>query len=295
MNNPAQIEFIVPAFNESEGIVKTCERLITVLESSNLTGNIIFVDDGSTDNMWQILKDIAENDKRVKLIRFSRNFGHQAAITAGLAHSHADYNFILDADLQDPPELLTGMLALAGEGYDVVYGVRTSREGETALKKGTASLFYRVINLFSPFPIPLDAGDFRLVSARARALFLHVSDKERLNREIWAWVGLKQIGINYHRPARAFGKSKYNWKRMLKLAFDGLTAGGTGVLLVPAIVSFLLFALSIILLVSISTLAAGLAFTASAVLLGMTIAGFYIGRLYHQSRKRPTYLIWERL
>ena len=258
-----------------------------------MNGNILFVDDGSQDNTWTVLKEIAQKDQRVRLLRFSRNFGHQPALTAGLAHSNADYNFILDADLQDPPELLSQMMALAKEGYQVVYGVRSSREGETPAKKATANLFYQVVNWFSPFKIPLDAGDFRLVSARARELFLQAQDKARLNREIWSWIGLKQIGVHYHRPGRAFGKSKYNWQRMLRLAFDGLTATGTGPLLALAGGAAGLILLSLILLVCRRTIPAGLAFTAGLVLAGMAIVALYIGRLYHQARHRPTYLIAE--
>ncbi len=288
-----EIDFIVPAYNEGEGLLRTYERLTSVIESSGLRGNIIFIDDGSRDNTWDVLKGIAEKDQRVRLIRFSRNFGHQPAITAGLAHSHADYSMILDADLQDPPELLFEMLPLVKQGYDVVYGVRISREGETATKKATANLFYQVINMFSPFSIPLDAGDFRLVTAKARDLFLKASDQARLNREIWAWIGLKQIAVNYHRPARAFGTTKYNWSRMLKLAFDGLTSTGTGPLLTLAAGALLLFVLSLILLAFYRTFPAGLAFTAGATLAGLAIIGFYTGRLYHQTRRRPTYLVSE--
>ncbi len=289
----SQIEFIVPAYNEGEGLHRTYERLAGVLTSSGLNGSILFIDDGSLDNTWAVLKEIAQKDQRVRLLRFSRNFGHQPALTAGLAHSDAEYNFILDADLQDPPELLGQMMALAKEGYEVVYGVRSSREGETAAKKSTANLFYQVMNWFSPFHIPPDVGDFRLVSARAREFFLQARDKARLNREIWSWIGLKQIGIHYHRPGRAFGKSKYNWKRMLRLAFDGLTATGTGPLLALAGGAVGLLLLSLILLLCRRSLPAGLAFTAGLVLTAMAVVALYTGRLYHQARHRPTYLIAE--
>ena len=288
-----QIEFIVPAYNESEGLFQTYDKLINVLESTGLQGKIIFVDDGSSDNTWEILKQIAQKDNKVKLLRFSRNFGHQPAITAGLAHSSADYSLILDADLQDPPELLVPMMELAKQGYEIVYGVRIAREGETAAKKATANLFYRAINLFTPFAIPLDAGDFRLVSAKARELFLKATDKARLNREIWSWVGLKQIGYKYHRPPRSFGVTKYNWKRMLKLAFDGLTASGTGPLLTLAAAAVVLLLLALVLLLAGAPFPAGLSFCCSLVLIAMTISALYIGRLYHQLRKRPTYLIAE--
>jgi len=292
-NERPQIEFIVPAYNEGEGLVRTYERLIEVLESSGLQGNIIFIDDGSRDNTWDVLTNLAQKDRRVRLIRFSRNFGHQPAITAGLVNSKAEYNLILDADLQDTPELLAEMLPLVKQGYDVVYGVRTSREGETPAKKMTANLFYQVINWFSSFSIPLDAGDFRLVPARAREFFLKASDQARLNREIWAWIGLKQIAINYHRPARAFGKSKYNWSRMLKLAFDGLTSTGTGPLLLLAAGSIFFLLLSLILILFYRTLPSGLALISAVMLAAMAITGFYVGRLYNQTRKRPTYLIGE--
>jgi glycosyltransferase involved in cell wall biosynthesis len=289
----SQIDFIVPAYNEAEGIGQTCARLTGVLDKLSLDGNILIIDDGSTDNTWPVLKDLSRQDSRIKLLRFSRNFGHQAAITAGLAHSNADYNLILDADLQDPPELLEQMLPLAEKGYEVIYGVRATRAGESGLKKFTASLFYRVINLFSPYAIPLDAGDFRLVSARARELFLHASDKARLNREIWAWIGLKQIGLTYHRPARAFGTSKYNWNRMLKLALDGLTATDSGPIMLLAGLTILLLLASPILMIAAGTVAAALTFTAALLLAAIAIVGFYTVRLYAQSCRRPSYLIAE--
>jgi dolichol-phosphate mannosyltransferase len=293
MSNGMTIDFIVPACNEAEGIAGTCQRLLTVMDDFNLHGHIIFIDDGSRDETWLILKDLAQKDLRIKLLRFSRNFGHQVAIVAGLAHSNADYNLILDADLQDPPELIERMLSLAGQGYEVVYGVRESREGETAMKKTTAKLFYRALNFFSPYPVPLDAGDFRLVSARARSLFLKANDAERLNREIWSWVGLKQIGIPYHRPARLFGKSKYNWKRMLKLAFDGFAASGSGPVIGLTVLAGVLLLLSVVFWICSATIYSAVTFSTALILLATSIAGFYIARLYAQVRRRPDYLISE--
>jgi dolichol-phosphate mannosyltransferase len=293
MPDHATIDLIVPAYNEAEGIARTCERLLGVLDEFALRGNIIFVDDGSTDETWEILKGCAQKDLRIKLVRFSRNFGHQVAIVAGLSHSTADYNLILDADLQDPPELLERMMSLAEKGYEVVYGVRESREGETAMKKATAKLFYRVLNYFAPYPIPLDAGDFRLISAKARNLFLQADDNARLNREIWSWIGLKQIGFSYHRPARIFGKSKYNWKRMLRLAFDGFSASGTAPILGLGGVAGVMLLLSVVFLIFGARLYSAVTFSAAVVLTAVSITGFYVARLYTQSRRRPNYLISE--
>jgi glycosyltransferase involved in cell wall biosynthesis len=287
------IDFIVPAYNEAEGIGKTCERLLAVFDKLGLHGSIIFIDDGSDDDTWQILKTQAEKDLRIKLLRFSRNFGHQVAIVAGLTRSKADYNLILDSDLQDPPELVDRMMSLAKQGYDVVYGVRESRQGETAMKKMTAKLFYRLLNIFSPYSIPLDAGDFRLVSAKARSLFLQADETARLNREIWSWVGLKQIGFAYHRPSRVFGKSKYNWKRMLKLAFDGFAASGAAPVLAVAVAAGGLFLLSGLFLIFSAPVYSTVTFSSALVLAAIAIAGFYIARLYTQSRRRPDYLISE--
>jgi dolichol-phosphate mannosyltransferase len=281
---------IVPAFNEADGIQQTCERLLSVFSKMNLSGSIIFIDDGSTDSTWPILKEAARKDHRIKLIRFSRNFGHQAAIVAGLAHSTADYNLILDADLQDPPELLEQMLPLAKKGYDVVYGVRETRAGETKMKKSTAGLFYRIINIFSAYKIPLDAGDFRLVSARARSLFLQATDHSRLNREIWAWIGLPQISITYHRPARVFGKSKYNWLKMLKLAFDGLTGVGVGPILITGLIAVLLWVIGFFLLFLAGGVVCAITFAAAVLQTALAVTGFYVARLYGQTRRRPTYL-----
>ncbi len=289
-NDFPMIDFIVPVFNEEQIINITYERLIAVASELKIDCNFIFIDDGSSDNTWKILSTFARKDERVKLIRFSRNFGHQIAITAGLAHSNANYSLIIDADLQDPPELVSDMLKMANSGYDIVYGVRTSRKGESLSKKFTANMFYRIINIFLDFTMPKNVGDFRLVSARARAIFLSISDKSRLNREIWAWTGLAQTGITYERPARIAGKSKYNFKRMLKLAFDGITSNNAKPLSIILLIASILF-ISSVFLIFINQLAAAIILITSIILTSIWLMGNMLAKSYLAIRNRPSYII----
>ncbi len=284
----AQLDFIIPAFNEEQTIELTYQRLTKIAENLRLFCNFIFIDDGSSDDTWSILSRLAENDKRIKALRFSRNFGHQAAITAGIEHSQADYSLIIDADLQDPPELAEEMLELAKAGYDIVYGIRTSRKGESFTKKFTAEIFYRTINLFLDFEMPRNVGDFRLVSARARQLFLNVPDKSRLNREIWSSIGLAQTGIEYERPARIAGESKYNFKRMLRLAFDGITSAGSKPLRPIIITACLLIIVSIALLFTTPILSA-ITFCGAILLIALWLTGIYIAKTYRNITNRPPY------
>lgn len=288
----SSIDFIVPAFNEEDGIRQTSQKLIDLVDANGLDASIIFIDDGSSDGTWLVLSELARDDHRIKVLRFSRNFGHQAAITAGLSHSHADFSMIIDADLQDPPELLPKMLKIASQGYHIVYGIRTEREGESVAKKITAKMFYRVINFFLPFNMPCDAGDFRLVSAKAREAFLQTKEISRLNREIWAWTGLSQTGIEFERPPRLFGKTKYNYKRMLKLALDGITASGEGPLWTIKFLAYAMIMLSLILLF-IAPLISAITFASALILDFIALIGIYVARLYRQSRNRPTYIVSE--
>ncbi len=288
--NQTQLDFIIPAFNEEQIIEITYKRLVNVTENLNLSCNFIFIDDGSTDNTWTILASLAEKDKRIKLIKFSRNFGHQIAITAGLEHSQAKYSLIIDADLQDPPELVSEMLETAKSGYDIIYGVRITRQGESFTKKLTANIFYRTINLFLDFAMPQNVGDFRLVSDKARKLFLQIHDKARLNREIWAWIGLPQTAIKYERPARIAGKSKYNLIRMLKLAFDGITSSGDKPLLIILLTAFLLMISGFILIFTNIT-ASLIVISSAIILIFIWLAGTKIAQTYKIISDRPEYII----
>jgi dolichol-phosphate mannosyltransferase len=185
------------------------------------------------------------------------------------------------------------MLIDVKKGFDIVYGVRSSRQGETGIKKFSANLFYRTINCFSPVDIPLDAGDFRLVSSKAREEFLKITDQARLNREIWSWIGLPQSKFYYDRPPRAFGATKYNWKRMLKLAFDGFTAVGLSVMVLPAVVGLILFALGILGLIFSNGTTPKLFLSFSVILVATSLIGLYAAGSYRNICRRPQYLIKE--
>lgn len=293
-NQPGSIDLVVPLYNEQETIERTYQRLAKLfgpLRNAALEPAIIFVDDGSTDNSSAILRRIAQADNAVKVLMFSRNFGHQAAITAGLAHSNADFSVVLDADLQDPPELVTEMLELTQKGFDVVFGQRKRREGETAFKKITAALFYKLLNIFSTVPVPRNVGDFRLVTRRGRELFLQAPEKARLNRAIFAWAGLKQTHLLYDRPQRAAGETKYHLTRMCSLAMDGIAnASGRPITLI-GITATLFLVLSTLTACFGRLDLAGVLFSGSLVLYGLAICGVYIGRLYFNLRRRPSYLI----
>jgi dolichol-phosphate mannosyltransferase len=288
------IDLILPLFNEQQVIEHTYRRLVGVLarlRDDGLAANVIFVDDGSFDDSPNILRNIASSDATVRVIRLSRNFGHQAAITAGLANSYADFSAVLDADLQDPPELIPDMLNLARQGYDIVYGQRTHRVGETGLKKITAALFYKVINMIGSIHLPENVGDFRLITRRARELFLQATERPRLNREIFCWVGLRQTAIPYARPPRHAGVSKYNVSRMCRLAMDGITNVCLWPIGLIVILATMLLVLSVLSLVvarfdQAVVLAAGM-----VVLYGLAVIGVYVGRMYFNLRARPNYLI----
>ncbi len=221
------VDFVIPCYNEESIIETTYERIRTVAKSLGLETKFIFIDDGSKDETWGKIKQISETDSRVCGIRFSRNFGHQRAVLAGLDYSKGDLSLILDADLQDPPELAKEMIKLAEQGYNVIYGIRRKREGESFLKKFTAKAFYFLINLLSPHKIPVEVGDFRLVDRRTRENFCKIRENFRLNREIWCRIRSKQTGLTFIREPRVSGKTKYNYRRMFGLAIDGIVATGT--------------------------------------------------------------------
>jgi len=215
---------VVPVYNEEAVVAETYRRLKHVMDSLGRPYEIIFVDDGSCDRTWDILSSFCESDKSAKLIGFSRNFGHQAAITAGMDYSSGRAVVVIDADLQDPPELIPEMLKRWREGFDVVYGVRSRREGETLFKKATASLFYRLLRRMTDVEMPLDAGDFRLVDRKVCDALKKIPERNRYVRGLISWLGFRQTGIEYVREKRFAGNTKYPLKKMLKFACDGITS-----------------------------------------------------------------------
>ncbi len=219
-----ELTVVVPAFNEQESILPMYERLVAALEPHVAGLEVLFVDDGSRDATWQRISELAARDPRVRGIRFARNFGHQAALTAGVDAASGRAVVIIDADLQDPPEVIPEMIARWREGYEVVYGQREQREGETAFKKATASAFYRLLRRITNVEIPVDTGDFRLMGPRAVAAFRSLPERNRFIRGLVSWIGFPQIAVRYRRHARQAGETKYPLRRMVRFALDGITS-----------------------------------------------------------------------
>lgn len=303
------LSVVVPCFNEEAVIRETHKRLVSVLDSLTvLDSEIIYVDDGSLDTTLSILKELQCSDIRVRVISFSRNFGHQIAVTAGLEHSSGDAIVLIDADLQDPPEVILEMVERWQNGVDVAYGQREERKGETAFKLWTAKAFYRTINRMSDVSIPLDTGDFRLMDRKAVDALLAMPERDRFLRGMVAWVGFKQEPVRYKRAERFAGTTKYPLKKMVRFATDGIVSFSLVPLrlaiwmgLIAAILSFLgiLYAL-IMRLVTDSwvpgwtLLFIALLFIGGVQLLFLGTIGEYLGRVYGEVKGRPLYLVRER-
>ncbi|HEY8423508.1 MAG TPA: glycosyltransferase family 2 protein, partial [Clostridia bacterium] len=299
---------IIPVYNEQEALELTYRELKKLAENFDGGYEIIFVDDGSSDNSLNILKDFAKADKSVKIISFSRNFGHQAAISAGMEHAQGEALIIMDADLQDPPETVLKMIQKWREGYDIVYGKRVKRKGERPFKKLTAYVYYRLLSRITGINIPKDAGDFRLISRKAAQAIISLPEKNRYLRGLNAWVGFKQAEIEYERDPRAAGETKYTLKKMLKLAGDGVISNtnfpltamfGFGIVL--SLLSFLgFFALAVLAFAGISFdpafwLLPAVALCSGLIITGLGLIGMYLGRVYDEVKNRPLYIINEKI
>ncbi len=241
---------VVPVYNEELVAAETCRRLKKVLGSLGCGYEIIFVDDGSVDGTDDILSFLCDNDRSIKKICFSRNFGHQAAITAGMEYSSGKTVVVIDADLQDPPELIPDMVSKWKEGFDVVYGIRSRRKGETLFKKVTSSLFYRLLKSITAVDMPLDAGDFRLVDRKVCDSLKKINERNRYVRGLISWLGFRQTGIEYVREKRFAGKTKYPFKKMLKFAWDGIASFSYKPLKLAGWCGFVITSLSMILLLT---------------------------------------------
>ncbi|TET85933.1 MAG: glycosyltransferase, partial [Anaerolineales bacterium] len=214
---------VVPVFNEVEILPELYRRVSSVMDDLGEPWELVIVDDGSSDGSTEGIRALAEKDKRVRPVIFARNFGHQIAITAGLDYARGQATVIMDADLQDPPEVIPELVDRWREGYEVVHGVRTYREGETPFKKFTAALFYRLINRITDIDIPLDVGDFRLLDRKAIDTINSMRERHRFPRGMAAWIGFRQVGVSYQRAARTVGKTKYPFSKMLRLALNAVT------------------------------------------------------------------------
>jgi dolichol-phosphate mannosyltransferase len=286
---------IAPIFNEEDSLPELFRRVSEVMETTQQPWELILIDDGSRDRSSEIIADLARSDPRIRPVIFARNFGHQIAVTAGLDFSRGDAVVIIDADLQDPPEVILDLIQKWREGYDVVYAVRAEREGETWFKKTTAALFYRIIYSITDVKIPMDTGDFRLMDRKVVNVMNQMREHHRFLRGMSAWVGFKQIGVTYRRAARFAGSTKYPFRKMLKLALTAITgfsyfplqlatylgfiAAGVSIIAIPVVI--------ILRLVSETAFFGGQATTLIAVLflggvqlISLGILGEYIGRIY---------------
>ena len=296
---------VVPVFNEELVIRFTYERLTQVMRGLGEPYELIFVNDGSRDNTYVILDELAEADGSVVVLDFSRNFGHQIAITAGMDYARGQAIVVIDADLQDPPELIADMIAKWREGYDVVYAKRVARKGETWFKKASASLFYRLLRRLSDIEIPLDTGDFRLIDRQVADQLLAIREKSRFVRGLVSWVGFKQTAVEYVRDERLYGETKYPLKKMIKLSLDGMTSFSTkplkitsylGVLSSIAAFIYGLYVLYLRLFTS-DTIAGWTSviliqlFFNGVILLMLGIIGEYVGRIHDESKGRPIYIV----
>lgn len=299
------ITIITPIFNEAKSISELYRRVSQVMESSGHSWELIMVDDGSTDGSADLIRQLVSQDRHIRPVIFARNFGHQLAVTAGLDYARGKAIVIMDADLQDPPEVVLELIAKWQEGYEVVYAVRAHREGETAFKLLTASLFYRLIARMTDVKIPMDTGDFRLLDRKVVDVLNRMRERHRFLRGMSVWVGFKQTGVEYSRAARFAGETKYPFKKMFKFAWDAVTSFSFLPLQVATYLGFISAGLSILAIpvVAIMRMSGQLAFAGQATtlvavlflggvqLISLGILGEYVGRLYDEARGRPLYIV----
>ncbi len=305
MHKPAPtISVVIPCFDENEAIAECHTRLTEVLQRLGTWYEIVYVDDGSRDSTLLKLQAIYASDPNVTVVELSRNFGHQTAVTAGLEISQGEVVVIMDADLQDPPELIAKMLEIWQQGYEVVYGVRERREGETGFKLWTAKLFYGLINKLSDVPIPTDTGDFRLLDRKAVDAIKQMPERHRLLRGMCSWIGFHQYGLKYTRAPRLAGRTKYPLRKMINLALDGIASFSTLPLRFVSLLGFVTAALSLIgiiyaLIVRLFTHTwvagwaisfVGMLFLGGVQMISLGIVGEYVGRIYSETKQRPLYL-----
>ena len=302
-----RISVIIPMYYEEE-VVEECYNKMkkVLLNLENYEHEIICVNDGSKDKTLKILEEIAKKDESLKVISFSRNFGHQPAVTAGLKYATGDCIVIIDADLQDPPELIPQMVKLLEEGNEVVYGKRKTREGESIFKLFTAKMFYKTLNVLSDVDIPKDTGDFRLVDRKVVDVLNSMPEHNKFLRGLWGWIGFRQIPFEYERKERFAGKTKYPLRRMLKLASDGIIGFSTKPLRLVGALGIISIIISIVILIysiisymyGLNNLTAGwtsimvtVTLFSGVQLLSIWIMSEYIGRIYDETKKRPQYII----
>ncbi|MEZ5758920.1 MAG: glycosyltransferase family 2 protein [Emcibacteraceae bacterium] len=304
MSKDRKLSVIVPCYNEEE-VIETCYlRIADVFKNIDYTLELIFINDGSADKTAELITQICEKDKRVVFIDLSRNFGKEAAMSAGIDMMSGDAAIILDADLQDPPEIIPQFIALWEQGYDNIYGVRTERDGESWFKKMTATYFYRILKKMSHVEIPRNAGDFRLLSRRAIDAIRKLPERQRFMKGLFAWVGFKTIAVEYKRHARVAGNTKWNYWNLWNFAIEGITSFSTLPLRLASYIGILISFVSFIyaVFIFIRTLIYGVSvdgyasqmvvilFLGGLQLLFLGIIGEYLGRIFNETKDRPLYM-----
>ena len=307
MTEQPELSVVIPVFNEEINIVPMYDRLLSALSDTVSRLEILYVDDGSADSSWEKISELATRDERVRGVRFARNFGHQAALTAGVDVARGRAVVIIDGDMQDPPEVIPEMVDRWREGFEVVYGQRESRVGETWFKLATASAFYRILRGITNVDIPVDTGDFRLMVPRAVAAFRALPERNRFIRGLVSWIGFPQIAVKYQRQARQAGGTKFPVRKMVRFALDGITSfsffplrlatwTGFGV----SIFAFLYIVVVLILKATgvswlgYTSLMASILFLGGVQLLMIGIMGEYLARIFDEVKRRPLYLVGDR-
>jgi glycosyltransferase involved in cell wall biosynthesis len=300
------LSLVVPAFNEEEAMEQSFERTYRAMSSIGYPFEIIYIDDGSRDRTWEIISRLAREHEEVKALRFSRNFGHQLAVTAGMDEAKGDAVIIMDADLQDPPEVIADMVKAWEQGADIAYGKRMHRKGETAAKKFTAWCYYRLLNFMSAYPIPLDTGDFRLLDKAVADEFKVLREHNRFLRGMSAWLGYNAVPVEYVREERCAGKTKYTLKKMLRLAADGIFGFSSRPLTLIGWAGLAVLCIALLGLIATIACAAvtgvpgwiwavcALVLLDGVILCAMGVQGAYTQRIYDEVKGRPLYIIKER-
>jgi glycosyltransferase involved in cell wall biosynthesis len=300
-----KLSLVIPMHNEAEVLDTLFKRLDDVIASAGVKAEIVCVDDGSRDDTYSLLEQRAKTDPRIKLIALARNFGKEAALTAGLDSVAGDVVVPLDADLQDPPELILEFLNLWEQGYDVIYGVRTDRASDTFSKRVTANLFYNIFNRLADYPIPASTGDFRLMDREVVEALGQLPERNRFNKGLFAWVGFRQIGVPYVRPARAAGTTSWASSALWRLAVDGITSFSTAPLRVwsliglgaaSAAVLYALFLMGRVLIFGrdvpgYASIMVVILFCFAVQMVAFGVMGEYVGRLYQEAKGRPIYIL----
>jgi len=307
-NNMKKITILVPAYNEEESLPFLYERVSKIMnEMENYEFELLFVNDGSKDNTLKEIKELRSKDNRVSYVDFSRNFGKEIGMIAGLDYATGDCVIIMDADLQDPPELIPEMIALWEEGYDDVYAQRKSRKGETWLKKFTSKMYYKVLQSLTKVPIQKDTGDFRLLDRRCVNALKKMRETSRCSKSMFSWIGYNKKAIYYDRDPRIAGKTKWNYKKLIDLAIDGITAFTTSplristYLSIPTFLALVVYFIYVIIkcirlnvaIQAFQAIILLILFFSGVQIILIGIMGEYLGRIFNESKNRPLYLVNE--